>query len=58
MKKLLSSIIFLFIAFALQAQEPARKALLGATGTFSEEGMKIDSITPGSTLAAAGLKKR
>ncbi|MBZ0098196.1 MAG: alpha/beta hydrolase, partial [Taibaiella sp.] len=57
MKKLLSSILFLFVAFALHAQEPARKALLGATGTFSAEGMKVDSIAPGSTLAAAGLKK-
>lgn len=57
MKQLLSSLVFLFVTFALQAQEPARKALLGATGTFSEEGMKIDSITPGSTLASAELIK-
>ena len=57
MRQLLSSLVFLFVTFTLQAQEPARKALLGATGTFSEEGMKVDSIVPGSTLAAAGLKK-
>lgn len=53
------SIVFLclLISCALYAQEPARKALIGATGKFNEKGMQVDSIVKGSTMNAAGLQK-
>ena len=57
MKNLFTAIAFvLFLPYA-HSQEPARKALMGATGTFSEKGMAIDSVTKDGTVYAAGVRK-
>lgn len=56
MKKLL---LFLCMVFAntVHAQEPARKAFIGLTGTYTNKGIVADSIVPNSTLHKAGILK-
>lgn len=57
MKNLFTALAFvLFLPYA-HSQEPARKALMGATGTFTENGMTIDSVTKDGTVYAAGVRK-
>lgn len=41
----------------LFAQEPPRKAIIGALGKISVNGMVVDSVMPGSTAHKAGLHK-
>lgn len=57
MKKLLFLTLAVFITANAIAQEPARKALIGAYADFSKQTMVIDSIANGSTLQKAGLQK-
>lgn len=56
MKKLLIASLIL-VSCNVTAQPPARKALMGAFGHFSEKGMLVDSIIKGSTLHTAGVHK-
>lgn len=42
----------------LSSAQPARKAWMGATGSFSERGLAVDTVAPGSTLYAAGIGKK
>lgn len=56
MKKLL---LFLCIVLAntMHAQEPARKAFIGLTGKYTDNGIVADSVAPNSTLYKAGILK-
>lgn len=49
----------LFCVFYLQstAQEPARKAFMGITGRYTNNGIVADSIVPNSTFYKAGIQK-
>ncbi len=55
-KDVLLLLIFLTVA-KLHAQEPPRKAIMGALGKFTTQGLAIDSIIPNSTYATLGLMK-
>lgn len=49
--------LLLLTTISTNAQEPPRKAVMGAYGKFSENGMAVDSVAPATTLAAVGLRK-
>lgn len=56
MHKLL--LLFCFVSLHAYTQIlPQRKAIIGLTGKAAENGIKADSILPGSTLAALRLQK-
>lgn len=55
--KFLLAAIASFIVCVLQAQLPNRKALIGILGVPAENGIRVDSILPGSTAAKCGLRK-
>jgi alpha-beta hydrolase superfamily lysophospholipase len=57
MKKGICLLMTLFVSLGLYAQEPARKALMGAYGKFTDQGLVIDSIVQGSTYYKLGLVK-
>lgn len=54
---------YIFLCFACivytatHAQEPSRKAWLGVNGSFSERGLAVDTVVPGSSMDKLGLKK-
>lgn len=56
MKKLLLLLCILY-AYTIHAQEPARKAFMGITGRYTNNGIVADSIVPNSTLHKAGIQK-
>ena len=57
MKNLCSLVTGLFMVLTVGAQEPARKALLGMYGNFTDKGLVIDSIIPDATFHHLGLQK-
>lgn len=57
MKHLFSFATAFFLLLQANAQEPPRKAIMGAYGKFSGRGLVIDSIAPATTLDKLGLRK-
>ncbi|MCD6064052.1 MAG: hypothetical protein K0R82_1963 [Flavipsychrobacter sp.] len=57
MKLLFHFILLLLVCDVAAAQEPVRKAWIGANGSFSAQGMAVDTTTPGSTMYNLGLRK-
>lgn len=57
MKQFPATLLCLFISYISLAQEPARKAIIGVTGSFSEKGMLVDSVAKHGTIHAAGITK-
>lgn len=57
MKKGIHFWLFLFFVQIAYPQMPQRKAFMGMQGTAVEYGIRIDSISPNSTMARLKLKK-
>lgn len=55
--KLILFILGLFAANLSFSQEPARKGWIGVNGGFSERGMAVDTVVPGSSMDKMGLRK-
>lgn len=49
--------LFLLISFAAAAQNPPRKALMGAIVKATPNGMQVDSVLANGTIAATGIQK-
>lgn len=50
-------ILVLLSSAYVYARQPPRKAIMGGYGTFSSNGLAIDSIAPATTFATIGLRR-